>query len=168
MPNDDQNDQIPTNLSTPEPAPTTQTTQTTQNPNNLNAPTPVFPAVYDLLFADLERLYGRSSPKMYALVNADFIARDNFGLTKYGTRLYPHNGRRAIVDLYQELLDAAVYARQALYEAHPNWPTPAVDSSKKSKYTNDPYVDAYKDILVLIWDVRRLLNSVIAANSSLK
>jgi hypothetical protein len=39
------------------------------------------------------------------------------GVEKYKTVLQPNNGRNPRMDLYQELLDAIVYARQALYEA---------------------------------------------------
>ncbi len=46
----------------------------------------------------------------------DLIARADIGLKKYGTRLRVKNGRRAIVDLYQELLDALMYSMQARLE----------------------------------------------------
>lgn len=46
----------------------------------------------------------------------DLIARSDVGLKKYGTRLRVKNGRRAIVDLYQELLDALMYSMQARLE----------------------------------------------------
>jgi hypothetical protein len=47
---------------------------------------------------------------------ADMKARDKVGEAKYGRRLQPHNGRDALVDVYQELQDALVYCRQAIYE----------------------------------------------------
>lgn len=40
----------------------------------------------------------------------DMHERDAIGVRKYGTRLQPNNGRDPLVDLYQELLDGAVYA----------------------------------------------------------
>jgi len=46
----------------------------------------------------------------------DLEARAAMGAAKYGTRLRAHNGRDALIDLYQELLDALVYARQYLEE----------------------------------------------------
>lgn len=55
-------------------------------------------------------------PAVWDLVLADMAARDAFGVKKYGVRLKPHDGRDALVDWYQELLDAAVYARKAIYE----------------------------------------------------
>ncbi len=55
-------------------------------------------------------------PAMWDLVIGDMEQRDRFGREKYGTPLQPHNGRDPLTDLYQELLDAAVYCRQAIYE----------------------------------------------------
>lgn len=55
-------------------------------------------------------------PAVWDLVKADFDARDELGAKRYGTRLQPHNGRDALRDMYEEILDAAVYARQMLYE----------------------------------------------------
>ncbi len=46
----------------------------------------------------------------------DLEARARMGEAKYGTRLKAHNGRDALVDLYQELLDAWVYLRQHIEE----------------------------------------------------
>jgi hypothetical protein len=42
--------------------------------------------------------------------------RDRLGESRYGTRLRPHNGRDALRDLQEELLDGAVYAENALRE----------------------------------------------------
>ena len=50
------------------------------------------------------------------LVVADLRARSDEGLRRYGTRLKTGNGRVALVDLYQEILDAACYLRQELTE----------------------------------------------------
>lgn len=41
---------------------------------------------------------------------------DKFGRRKYGTPLQPFNGRDPLVDAYQEVLDLAVYLRQAIWE----------------------------------------------------
>jgi hypothetical protein len=56
---------------------------------------------------------------VWQLVLADMEARRLEGIRRYGTPLQPHNGRDALVDLYQELLDATAYCRQALAERHP-------------------------------------------------
>lgn len=55
-------------------------------------------------------------PAVWDLVVADMHARDALGRERYKTRPQPHNGRDALRDHYEELLDAAVYARQMLYE----------------------------------------------------
>lgn len=46
----------------------------------------------------------------------DLQDRRQMGMAKYGTELKAGNGRRPMVDLYQELLDAALYAKQVLIE----------------------------------------------------
>lgn len=56
------------------------------------------------------------APAIWALVIEDMHARDNFGLEKYSTRLQPLNGRVALTDVYQEVLDMAVYIKQELVE----------------------------------------------------
>lgn len=55
-------------------------------------------------------------------VLADMRERDAQGRAKYSVALQPHNGRDAVVDLYQELLDASVYAKQILEERSSNEP----------------------------------------------
>lgn len=57
-----------------------------------------------------------SEAAVWDLVIQDMRARDMLGLKRYGVRLQPHNGRDALRDHYEELLDATVYARQLLYE----------------------------------------------------
>lgn len=44
----------------------------------------------------------------------DILERRSVGISRYGTPLQPFNGRNTILDLYEELLDAAVYARTLL------------------------------------------------------
>ena len=46
----------------------------------------------------------------------DIQDRKTFGYGKYGTYLMSNNGRNAIVDMYQELLDALIYCKQILIE----------------------------------------------------
>jgi hypothetical protein len=57
-----------------------------------------------------------NNPAVWSLVIKDMAERDASGASKYGTRLQPFNGRKALIDLYQELLDAVVYLRQVIYE----------------------------------------------------
>lgn len=49
-------------------------------------------------------------------VMSDLAERVRLGKTKYGTELESNNGRDALVDLYQELLDAAQYCKQRILE----------------------------------------------------
>lgn len=58
----------------------------------------------------------KADPAVWDLVIADMRDRDKVGKKRYGVRLKPHNGRRALVDAYQEILDLAVYLRQEIYE----------------------------------------------------
>lgn len=57
-----------------------------------------------------------SSPHMHDLVCEDMQGRKALGTTRYGQPLQAHNGRDALRDHYEELLDACAYARQLLYE----------------------------------------------------
>lgn len=51
---------------------------------------------------------------IWELVIEDMRQRDNEGRRKYGVPLQASNGRDALVDLYQELLDACAYTRQEI------------------------------------------------------
>ena len=53
---------------------------------------------------------------VWDLVMVDMVERDHVGRQRYGTPLQTFNGRDALVDLYQELLDAVVYIRQVIAE----------------------------------------------------
>jgi len=55
-------------------------------------------------------------PAVWDLVVMDMLERDAEGQRKYATRLQPGNGRKSLVDAYQEALDLCVYLRQAIYE----------------------------------------------------
>ncbi len=57
-----------------------------------------------------------SKGDVWLLVLKDMEDRRKMGIEKYGTPLQPFNGRDPLVDLYQELLDACVYIRQAIEE----------------------------------------------------
>lgn len=63
-------------------------------------PAPVIndePLVKDAVIADIEALCERRRQK-------------------YGTHLQPHNGRDALQDAYEELIDGALYLKQLLME----------------------------------------------------
>jgi hypothetical protein len=53
---------------------------------------------------------------IWELVINDMKARDEMGTKKYGSPPQGFNGRNALVDAYQEVLDLAVYLRQRIYE----------------------------------------------------
>lgn len=46
----------------------------------------------------------------------DIEERRQLGIRRYGTALQPHNGRDALLDLYEELLDACMYIKQCIVE----------------------------------------------------
>jgi hypothetical protein len=53
---------------------------------------------------------------VWPLVIRDMQDRDHLGKVKYGIPLRMHNGRDALVDAYQEVLDLSVYLRQEIEE----------------------------------------------------
>jgi hypothetical protein len=53
---------------------------------------------------------------IWDLVIEDMKARDSLGRSRYGTPLQAFNGRDALQDAYEEVLDLAVYLRQAIEE----------------------------------------------------
>lgn len=55
-------------------------------------------------------------PHIHDLVAADIAARKVLGIERYGQPLQPSNGRDALRDLYEELLDGACYIRQVIAE----------------------------------------------------
>jgi len=55
---------------------------------------------------------------VWNLVLQDMKDRDFIGVKKYGMHLQPFNGRRPLVDAYQEALDLVVYLRQTIYELY--------------------------------------------------
>lgn len=50
------------------------------------------------------------------LVLEDLRERMEFGRSRYGTYLRTNNGRDALKDLYEELIDATLYVRQLIAE----------------------------------------------------
>ena len=51
------------------------------------------------------------------MVIADIERRKAVGIERYGNALQAFNGRNALQDLYEELIDAAMYTRQLLEES---------------------------------------------------
>lgn len=56
------------------------------------------------------------NPIIHHLVQKDLEDRLRVGIETYGQPLRPFNGRDVLIDVYQELLDAACYIRQTIYE----------------------------------------------------
>lgn len=75
----------------------------------------VFPNAQSSLFGEPDPI-PNTEPAVWELVQRDMMARNGFGIAKYGTPLQPNNGRNALKDAYEEALDLCVYLRQALYE----------------------------------------------------
>lgn len=55
-------------------------------------------------------------PIIVDLVQQDLLERKRKGIETYGIPLQAFNGRSALVDLYEELLDACCYIRQLIEE----------------------------------------------------
>ncbi len=57
-----------------------------------------------------------TGPDVTNLVKQDLESRAQKGVATYGRRLQPYNGRNALIDAYQEVLDLSVYVKQRLIE----------------------------------------------------
>lgn len=80
------------------------------------------PSSHDLVIADILSREPRwdlsvgPARHLRDQVAADLLTRKQVGLERYGSLLQAHNGRDSLRDLYEELQDAAVYARTRLAE----------------------------------------------------
>jgi hypothetical protein len=54
--------------------------------------------------------------RIFPLVKADLLAREQQGVRTYGTDLRANNGRDALRDAYEEAMDMVLYLRQAIQE----------------------------------------------------
>jgi hypothetical protein len=89
--------------------------------------------------ADVLRYGGLRSTEIVESVAEDFRARIQLGIERYGHPLQTHNGRDALRDTRDELLDAAHYLKQAHLE------------------TRNPKIHlAYVCVLGLIFDLKEL------------
>lgn len=89
-----------------------------QRPGDQQLPEPGRgPLMHDQVIAELRSVYGDMPGTEGAC--ADLLARQQLGISRYGRPLQAHNGRNALRDAYEELLDFLVYARQAREEELP-------------------------------------------------
>jgi hypothetical protein len=113
------------------------------------------PSMHDLVIKDiLSRelqwdLSVGSARHIRDQVADDLLARKQFGLDKYGTILQIGNGRSFLLDTYQELLDASVYARGRLLEVPEDGLEWAI------------LFEVYDAIVTALVKVRRLLNAAV-------
>lgn len=94
----------------------------------------------------------------WELVIKDMAERDSFGRAKYGHPLRAFNGRKPLIDAYQEVLDLAVYLRQEIEERR------CIQEQLEkmlSILTNQRIVDRLKVELALAL-VRKLMGEVTA------
>ena len=71
-------------------------------------------SIHDIVIDDIKGVFSLATEK--AVVRTALAERKEKGLQTYGTILQPHNGRDALQDCFEELLDAACYACQACLE----------------------------------------------------
>lgn len=76
-------------------------------------------------------------PAAWEEVIKDMRDRDAFGRRKYDTPLQPFNGRKPLVDAYQEALDLSVYLKQQILE----------DGALRAAL-----VDAY-EVMMKVWEM---------------
>ena len=55
-------------------------------------------------------------PSIHKMVIADIEARMELGISRYGVALQAHNGRDVLQDIYEEILDAAVYIKTEMVQ----------------------------------------------------
>lgn len=58
-------------------------------------------------------------------VKLDISERMEVGFERYGTYLFPNNGRDALTDAYEEALDLCMYLKQAIIERGSGGPSGA-------------------------------------------
>jgi hypothetical protein len=89
-------------------------------------------------------------PPIAPMVREDLVERALEGEKRYGTPLQPFNGRDALVDAYQETMDAPQYVRQAMYERSVFRKTFAsvVNTALGEAWANrDNYIHAYNTLM---------------------
>jgi hypothetical protein len=105
-------------------------------------------------------------------VIADLRARTELGIAKYGRPLETFNGRNALRDLYEELLDGAQYVKQRLLEEDDLlrvmrpvglWLQEVLinmDAAGDSPARNDATIYKYGDIALKVGAAREFVDAV--------
>src|SRR5208282_5180128 len=88
-------------------------------------------------------LFGSPSWNHAACLIPDIEARVASGEKKYGTRLKTDNGRDAVLDLYQEILDGVNYAAQNILE-----------NAAKGSEAAEPYIRIFQTLVDLAVQVK--------------
>ena len=105
------------------------------------------PSMHDLAAEDVRRRHpGGRAPEIRAVIR-DLAARKQLGLNRYGSLLQARNGRDALRDLSEELLDAIVYCKQWLEENDEEHPHAAAMRQ------------VYRDLLTDVLTVRRVVGA---------
>lgn len=73
------------------------------------------------------------------LVSSDFSKRRAFGISKYGVDHQHDNGRDHLLDLYEELMDAVIYARAEIEKRKAC--LPPSDPSERFAWIRPPWID---------------------------
>lgn len=107
--------------------------------------------------------------EIWPLVIADMAARDAMGREKYGHPLRANNGRRPLVDAYQEVLDLAVYLRQEIEEREepPTWQQTAENLRDALATVTKERDEALARTRVLAAETTRLMRCVQLADTDL-
>lgn len=92
----------------------------------------------------------KGSTTVWKEVLADIVDRAEFGHSRYNTELKTFNGRDALVDTYQELIDGAMYVKQRIMEnKHTKKELEeCVELIESSSYSNQDSISKAKDILL--------------------
>jgi len=90
-----------------------------------------------------------TGPEIAPLVIKDIEARIEKGIATYGEPLRSHNGRSAMRDMYEELLDAAIYCKQVLVEHQAALDTISLRPGKFIGVNGDPTQTDKPDLLSL-------------------
>ena len=107
-----------------------------------------------------ERSSAAVLPEVLAAIHPESKVRDDLkaraaeGERTYGTPLFTHNGRDALADAYQEILDAMQYLKQAQMEAASGGTLDSVITANREEHLFDAAATLARQILALI-DSRR-------------